>query len=109
MYVGQTGDVEDFMPEAGRQQEEEVQRPVPHLVTRPTAVLHMKCKHHGTSCITPGCLSDQTRHTFCLRHITFLLKLPHLKSKQFEAYRIPLLKHDYHETSGFTETPKLQF
>lgn len=63
MYVGQTGDVEDFMPEAGRQQEEEVQRPVPHLVTRPTTVLHMKCKHHGTSClqIMPGCLSDQIR------------------------------------------------
>lgn len=40
VYAGQTGDVEDFMPQSGREQEEEVQQPVPHLILRPAAALH---------------------------------------------------------------------
>lgn len=39
LYAGQTGDVEDFMPQACREQEEEVQWPVPHLILRPAAAL----------------------------------------------------------------------
>lgn len=39
VYAGQTGDVEDFMPQACREQEEKVQKPVPHLILRPAAAL----------------------------------------------------------------------
>lgn len=37
--AGQTGDVEDFMTQACREQEEEVQQPVLHFILRVIAVL----------------------------------------------------------------------
>lgn len=39
VYAGQTGDVEDFMPHACREQEQEVQQPVPHLILGPATAL----------------------------------------------------------------------
>lgn len=39
VYAGQTGDVEDFMPQTCREQEEEVQWPIPHFIPRPAAAL----------------------------------------------------------------------
>lgn len=42
VYTGQAGDVEDFMAQACRDQEEEVQQPVPHLVLRSAAALQAK-------------------------------------------------------------------
>lgn len=45
---GQTGDVEDFMTQACREQEEEVQQPVPHFILRLIAVLQRinTCKYN---------------------------------------------------------------
>lgn len=40
VYAGQAGDVEDLVAHSCREQEEDVQEPVPHLVPRPGAVLH---------------------------------------------------------------------
>lgn len=34
LYAGQAGDVEDLVPQACREQEEEVQQPVPHFILR---------------------------------------------------------------------------
>lgn len=63
VYAGQTGDVEDFMPHACREQEQEVQQPVPHLILGPATALQKTNTNEHKIWMASGTVPDQISST----------------------------------------------